>query len=574
MEFQGQRGDPLSAWSVGKYAKRSATIHLNSKDLLGRAEDRFEVKVIEQNDTGILVEDTDLKLRTHLQTVGNNTDSGILVSTPNVDVPEDFQITPVTDGAGDTLNIAAAAQGNFQNLTQITQLNGQEPRHVNDGPDTFDIPNEHDGGNTLSGYVVGQNGAALADNVNVAIRALGGIAQPANTAERRTQQLFGRADGAPEHAMFLPKGVGYRGPRGGTPSRFRLADQIEQHHFVAIPISQFPRQVQHDVSNLQHLRIPNIASYRTAGGEGLAQNLLRQQIMSGYRLELFYSSNVQVNPEGNGLEDNNAASNWQIIFTGVPTQVLFRNVLGIAYIVLRFSDDPRLTDLSSRTYDNNRYSELSTTADGHANEITVAVQFARADTGKAIRWNLRQMPRLVVTHERFAAGEDHCNYTTTIPNVIGYPEHKRCLIQVQSLAVRVAEFDSTTDLDINTHLKPQEPLTFGVYLDGNGVQNVFTTVASSSQVHSEQLIGVCHVKMTLGPGARAYSYHYINTLSLVDSGVLASSPFGRDMRVRIVNLTTHSSEDAEPLEVNKFKNNPTHVTLRLLFLDDDDLPMR
>ena len=73
MEFQGQRGDPLSAWSVGKYAKRSATIHLNSKDLLGRAEDRFEVKVIEQNDTGILVEDTDLKLRTHLQTVGNNT---------------------------------------------------------------------------------------------------------------------------------------------------------------------------------------------------------------------------------------------------------------------------------------------------------------------------------------------------------------------------------------------------------------------------------------------------------------------------------------------------------------------
>jgi hypothetical protein len=56
--------------------------------------------------------------------------------------------------------------------------------------------------------------------------------------------------------------------------------------------------------------------------------------------------------------------------------------------------------------------------------------------------------------------------------------------------------------------------------------------------------------------------------------VLASTPFGREMRVRIVNLTTHSSEDAEPLEVNQFKNNPTHLTLRLLFLDDDDIPMR
>ena len=32
MEFQGQRGDPYSAWSVGKYAKRSATIHLCSED--------------------------------------------------------------------------------------------------------------------------------------------------------------------------------------------------------------------------------------------------------------------------------------------------------------------------------------------------------------------------------------------------------------------------------------------------------------------------------------------------------------------------------------------------------------
>ena len=32
MEFQGQRGDPHSAWSVGKYAKRSATIHLCSED--------------------------------------------------------------------------------------------------------------------------------------------------------------------------------------------------------------------------------------------------------------------------------------------------------------------------------------------------------------------------------------------------------------------------------------------------------------------------------------------------------------------------------------------------------------
>lgn len=32
MEFEGQRGDAVTPWSVGKYAKRSATIHLCSED--------------------------------------------------------------------------------------------------------------------------------------------------------------------------------------------------------------------------------------------------------------------------------------------------------------------------------------------------------------------------------------------------------------------------------------------------------------------------------------------------------------------------------------------------------------
>ena len=42
MEFSGQRGDAIQPWSVGKYAKRSATIHLCSEDAQSKGHTFFE----------------------------------------------------------------------------------------------------------------------------------------------------------------------------------------------------------------------------------------------------------------------------------------------------------------------------------------------------------------------------------------------------------------------------------------------------------------------------------------------------------------------------------------------------
>ena len=79
------------------------------------------------------------------------------------------------------------------------------------------------------------------------------------------------------------------------------------------------------------------------------------------------------------------------------------------------------------------------------------------------------------------------------------------------------------------------------------------------------------------------AYNYTNQRSIVDDGILCSSPFGKQIRVRFVNLTNNkklntNSDDGvlvrgsnSPTDII---NNPTHLTLRLLFLDDDDLPMR
>jgi len=83
-------------------------------------------------------------------------------------------------------------------------------------------------------------------------------------------------------------------------------------------------------------------------------------------------------------------------------------------------------------------------------------------------------------------------------------------------------------------------------------------------------------------GHRVLSYGYDNSRSVLDDGVLINSPFGKSVRVRFLNLTTNetlNTNAADDLGDNRnttsdIINNPTHVTLRLLFLDDDDIPMR
>ena len=85
--------------------------------------------------------------------------------------------------------------------------------------------------------------------------------------------------------------------------------------------------------------------------------------------------------------------------------------------------------------------------------------------------------------------------------------------------------------------------------------------------------------------SRAFAYGFDNNRSILTDGVLCSSPFGRQIRIKLHNLTNKellntNSDNGILLRVPRTSNskdiinNPTHLTLRLLFLDDDDLPMR
>ena len=125
-------------------------------------------------------------------------------------------------------------------------------------------------------------------------------------------------------------------------------------------------------------------------------------------------------------------------------------------------------------------------------------------------------------------GQNHCNYLVNIPNIVGYPEHKRCLIQVQSLSVH-----GDNDFKPNPD-NPLNPVYVGVKLDGVAVQSCFSTSGRVSNdkkfggvVSDSGLIG----QFTLdarGLDTRVnLGYGFDNPRSILDDGVLASSPFGK-----------------------------------------------
>jgi hypothetical protein len=72
-------------------------------------------------------------------------------------------------------------------------------------------------------------------------------------------------------------------------------------------------------------------------------------------------------------------------------------------------------------------------------------------------------------------------------------------------------------------------------------------------------------------------WYYTSHRSVVDAGVLTGTPFGKRVRVRLKNLTTGEdlkfNVDGATVDTEAL-NMPVHITLRLLFLDDDEIPDR
>ena len=335
---------------------------------------------------------------------------------------------------------------------------------------------------------------------------------------------------------------------------------------------------------------------------------------TGWRLELFYSDDyftVGAGADGSAFTDNRDRSTWELLYLGIahPWRILYNedhsDPFEVVEVLLDHSPnlaalftDPEYAPMVHTDADGNERLQFGFDADNGIDQgVGAAAQTLYNDQRtRQIFWNLRKVPTVEFRGTNYPRGNSHGDYLVNIPNVIGYPEHKRCLVQVQSLSVfphnefKLTDFFRGTKRGEKTGTRQNVgPVYVGVQLEGVGCQNIFTTAGGT--VRNSQLVGTCCLD---AKGAINYdftdpsttdsrnrgllSFGFDNSRSILDDGVLINSPFGKDIRVRFLNLTTNetlnTSRDETADDFDDVVNNPTHLTLRLLFLDDDDLPMR
>jgi hypothetical protein len=197
--------------------------------------------------------------------------------------------------------------------------------------------------------------------------------------------------------------------------------------------------------------------------------------------------------------------------------------------------------------------------------------------------------------------DSHVDYGVTIPNIIGFPEHKRCLCQVQSAWFYA--MDTLVDINAANDFAgaQQTPPLVGVELMGVNPQNVFSSnvgvnrgllvdQSAPRKVSNSMMIGYgllepIGINRYVNSGNdtsrnQRIAYGFKSFRPIVDDGVLISSPFGKGIRVRFVNMSSgqtlaSGSTAADTLTfADAIQNNPTHLVMKLMFLDDDEVPNR
>lgn len=584
MEFQGQRGDPFSAWSVGKYAKRSATIHLNSKDIARDGADNFRSHIVTQDANGIVFDDPKGFIRGKFATEGFD---GFVVADETYQ--SDHPLGTLALRPGDSPALAnPRSPGLFGEdnegdiFTDVTQIAQSDALLFTQSATTFPLvapvnDYENDGNTPPKLNTTGATAAGGVDNI-------------------LRDALLGTEDALRKLNTRQDHGVTVNGEVISSASLELQHNPGGDEFHAFLPLASFPAATDKQLGALHHLHVPT----EEQGIDGLAE--LVREGNTGWRLELFYSNDYRNNVgAAKDSVDNANASTWQVLFVGTahfnPKPKMLVEEPGV-HVTLHDSPNLRLL------FSNPEYASLrANVAEGgviRIETLTFAHKIAHpnADGGASLRqinWNLRKMPSLSINAQNtFPSGQSHADYIVNIPNIIGYPEHKRCLVQLQSLSLFPTNEFSMTNLTHTT--RPNEadqvcPVYVGVEVQGIGGQNMFSTAGGT--LRNTQLVGTCCLEVKghrnqimagsgVDIGHRVLSYGYDNSRSILDDGVLVNSPFGKSVRVRFVNLTTNQTLNTnanDDYNANRdgqsdIINNPTHLTLRLLFLDDDDLPMR
>ena len=215
--------------------------------------------------------------------------------------------------------------------------------------------------------------------------------------------------------------------------------------------------------------------------------------------------------------------------------------------------------------------EIATNNAG-SNDATVATAFTNMANGAL------NNAAYEVFDRGFPSGQSNVDFFVDIPNYNGYPEHKRCLIQLQNVTTMPkATTEDGNDMTVDTQTRP---LLCGLEIEGVPVHSSFTNTIGydpfnfiAGTTNTSQLISVFPLQKFNA------TRHYTSSRAILDDGVLIGAPFGKRLRVRIKNMTTNDVLVMKPKAaggdaVDEPKNNPLHISLRVLFLDDDEIPDR
>ena len=542
MEFAGQRGDAISPWSVGKYAKRSATIHLCSEDCQVQETAVFETAVVgyvpnQGGKANVTVVDRAVNganpIRAAIPRLAAN-EGFVRIHNPAAGLAHDT--TKLTLGGLNDNGVLTVGGANVADFTVL----GLENLDYHQQADDINIFTPHPVRKVDDSVAVHAVGTNSEDKMIVASQGLA-IAGSAFVVERYGDRFdfYLPIEMFPGVADADIKGTGTALTRlckdAGLPQETFPSDQIDKGYVLHLIDWDQDDGSENDLGEANQYFVSGLTYLRPAMKSGLSYLVLQGDVTQ-IPTNLLAALNLDANV--NGVE---------------------KTFGGVAYK----SDgalDPTITS--------------ATVAEGRGNGT-----IDNNPAGRIYTWNLFPATKIDVVSHGFASSTDnHCNYTVTIPNTIGYPEHKRCLVQVQSLSCH------NEALFVPDHDKRLNPVYVGVEVQGLGAQSNFSshvTLSKDNRFDGNVADSNVVAYLNLTNGVNALSYQ--NNRSILDDGVLCSSPFGKQLRIKLLNLTnkdllnTNASTATairDHTDLTDLINNPTHLTLRLLFLDDDDLPMR
>ena len=183
---------------------------------------------------------------------------------------------------------------------------------------------------------------------------------------------------------------------------------------------------------------------------------------------------------------------------------------------------------------------------------------------------------------------DDIKFTATIPQN-GFPHKNRCLVMIDSLSFRLHKPGNNQGA-VSTYVTAYTSITaepsLAVSLDGLGVMNSYDTVNKQNDV-----VGV--VCLHLNKGSALAQERFVCSVDkggdIFSRGVLAQSPFGKSLGIRILDAVTlksltHSrlTADYDIGAINPQNNQirvanggglkiEVAIVLKILFLDEEDM---